>query len=126
MNRLPGGCVVLYPEELRILFQVARIWDIRVRMREAGKDDVQYQVINQLAQAVFAQDADTGTIPRQMTASGQSEYMTVGQVARGAHLAERTVRLHLQQQILPASKSGRHWIIRTTDANTYIAARRRA
>ena len=126
MNRLPGGCVVLYPDELRILFQVAKIWDIRVRMRSAGKDDVQYQVINQLAQAVFAEDAADGTIPRKLTASDEAEYMTVGQVARGAHLAERTVRLHLQQQILPASKSGRNWIIRTTDAHTYIAARRRA
>ncbi|MFZ8758625.1 helix-turn-helix domain-containing protein [Microbacterium sp. HMH0099] len=122
---VPNGGLILSREEVRMLYQVANLKDLRAKLRDSGTGTAAYKLIHELSRATFANSADNGITPRQTTAIRDNGYTTVVQVAHNAGISERTVRLHLQQQILPATKSGRHWIITQDDADTYISARRK-
>jgi hypothetical protein len=120
-----GPVVILTAVEARMLWQAANLDAVRIKYR--GEDNRIYRIVHDIYQVGLLHDADAvnGNEPRQSTASEKTEVTTVGQVARRAGIAERTVRLHISQQILPATKHGREWVITTADADIYIAARRK-
>ncbi|WP_248240270.1 hypothetical protein [Microbacterium kunmingense] len=120
MSRLiPNGAVILTPDDARVLFQIANLGELRSRYRVGNTHA--YQLLTDITLAAFT-PAAPGNEPRQETASEKAGYMTVPQVARAARQAARTVRLACQNGDLPAEKTGGAWIIRTTDAHTYITA----
>ncbi len=121
-----GPVVILTAFEARVLRQEAKLDELRIKHR--GEDSRFYKILHDIYQVSLLDEdvAAPGKQPRQSTANEKTEYTTVPQVARATRLSERTVRHHLQNRILPATKSDRgEWVITTADADTYIAARRK-
>ena len=119
---LPPGAILLTPADARVLYQIARIGELRSRHRVG--DTAAYQLLTDISVCAFS-DAAPGNPARQDPASEEREWWTVQQVARQAGLSTRTVRLDCQRQALPSTKQGSTWTITNTAARTYIAARQR-
>jgi hypothetical protein len=120
---IPAGSMILTPEDARILYQVARIADLRQRHRIG--DTRTYQLLADISVAAFHQPADIGILGRQEPAFDESRPWTVHRVAIAAGLSDRKVRLDCQQGGLPARKEGTTWLIEHAEAETYIARGRR-
>lgn len=115
--------MILTPEDARILYQVARIAELRQRHRVG--DTKTYRLLADISLNAFHQPADSGILGRQEPAFDESRQWTVHRVAVAAGLSDRKVRLDCQQGSLPARKEGRTWLIEHTEAETYIASGRR-
>jgi len=121
--RIPAG-IFLTQEDARILYREARLDELRKKHR-AG-DSVIYRLLHDITVTAFtAPDAAPGNETRQDAASEEREYWTTQQLAKATRQAERTIRLHIQDNIIPATRPGKSWLIRNDDANTYIASRRK-
>lgn len=129
MSRLvPAGSIILTPVDARILYQAAQLGELRSRYRIG--DTRTYELLTEISQAAFAVDAAAaiaadGILPRQSAAKEERGLWTVQEIARAAHLAERTVRLDCKTGELPATKQGNTWAITADEAQTYIERRRR-
>jgi hypothetical protein len=122
---IEGGALILTPEDARLLYQGARIADLRKRHRSG--DTRFYDLLVDISRAAFiAPNAELGIEPRQETASEEHRLWTVEQVARAARLAPRTIRLDCQRRELPATKPAGIWLIEADEAKTYIARRRKS
>lgn len=122
MSAFVKAGIFLSVEEAQILYHGARLRNLMSNRRD---DTALYRVLHDVAVTAFSKPAANGNEQRQLTASEENGYTTVGQVARRAGLSERTVRLHIAQKSLPATKNGREWVIANSEAETYIAARRK-
>lgn len=123
-TEIQPGSRILSPLEARMLYDAARLGELRARHR-VGNTRL-YQLLTELTICAFTEPiAATGNEPRQSKASEERDWWTVQQVARSAGLSNRTVRLDCQRQTLPAEKSGNTWTITRTAATTYINARTR-
>ncbi len=124
MSRLiPEGSIVLTPADARILYQAAKIGELRSRYRIG--DTKTYELLTEISIVAFHAPASTGNLERQETASEESDYWTVQRTARASGLSIRTVRLDCQRGDVPASKQGNSWLIPAHEARTYIQRRRR-
>lgn len=125
-SRIETASLVLSAREVRFLVQITDLNSIRNRMRARGQDDAGYRLVHEICRAAYElPDAESGTIARQVPAPEERETWTVRQVASAARLADRTVRLHCEEHLLPAAKVGGSWIISSREAKTYIESRRR-
>ncbi|MEV7757885.1 helix-turn-helix domain-containing protein [Microbacterium sp. NPDC089180] len=122
MSAFVKSGIFLSVEEAQILYQGAQFRNLMSNRRD---DTALYRILHAVALTAFSKPAADGSERRQLTASDEYGYTTVGQVARRAGISERTVRLHIAQQSLPATKNGREWVIATSEAETYIAAHRK-
>ncbi len=124
MTRLiSAGSIILSPADARMLYQAAKLGELRSRYRVG--DTRIYELLTEISQAAFTVDADVGILPRQSAAKDHAEYWTVQQIAKAAGLKDRTVRLDCQNGELPATKQGTTWIVTTAEAEIYIERRRR-
>lgn len=123
-TRIEHGSIVLTPTDARMLYQVARIGELRSRHRVGNT--ALYTLLTDISACAFtASVADSGIPPRQETASEERELWTVQQLARAAGLSTRTIRLDCQRGNLAAEKQGNTWLINNSAAHPYITARRR-
>lgn len=122
-HRIEPGSIVLTPTDARMLYQAARIAELRSRNRIG--DTPLYRLLTDISLCAFAvPGAAPGILPRQDAASEERETWTVKEVARATGRSERAVRLDCHHNDLPATKQGNTWIITADDAKTYIASRR--
>lgn len=123
MSYLPSEpVIILTATEARILWQAARLNDLRLKHRSG--DDRLYALLAKVYQVGLLQIRTTGpgNEPRQNTATEERRAWTVRQLANATGRAERTVRLDIEKKALPATKQGGTYIINSTEAATYIAA----
>lgn len=116
--------IVLTASDARILWQAARLNELRLKNRTLN-NRLYALLLNIYRVGLAGPNAAPGNEPRQSVASEEREYWTVRQVARGVELAERTVRLDIERNELPATKPAGSWLIPAADAKTYIARRRK-
>lgn len=122
-RHLPAG-LFLTQEDARILYQAARIGELRKRYRVG--DNAIYRLLHDITITAFSSpDAAPGNETRQEAASEEREYWTTQQLAKATGQAERTIRLHIQDKTIPAMRPGKSWLIHKDDATTYIASRRK-
>ncbi|WJL95880.1 hypothetical protein QSU92_01240 [Microbacterium sp. ET2] len=118
-----GPSILLTQEDARILYRAANLGDLRTRYRVGNKTI--YDLLTDITVlALSTPDAARGNEQRQPAASEEREYWTTQQVATAARQAERTVRLACQRQEIPAEKPAGTWLIRNSDARTYINTHR--
>lgn len=119
---IPQGSILLTPRDARMLYQAARIGELRTRNRIG--DSALYKLLTDLSMCAFTTPADNGNLTRQDAASEDREMWTVAQLARTTGRAARTIRLDIENNALPAHKQGNTWVITKQNAHTYIASRR--
>ena len=115
---LPQGAIVLTPHDCQMLYQAARLGEVRTRHRVGAP--ALYELLTDITVAAFNADAAPGTEPRHETASEEREWWTVQQLARAAGLSARKIRLDAQAGRIPATKQAGGWLIASRDAGTYI------
>lgn len=120
---LPQGAIVLTPHDCQMLYQAARLGEVRTRHRVGAS--ALYELLTDITLAAFNADAASGTEPRHETATEEREWWTVQQLARATGLSTRKVRLDAQQGRVPADKHSGTWLIDKQNATTYIAAFKR-
>ncbi|GGH44968.1 hypothetical protein [Microbacterium album] len=116
MRILPAGALILSPDDARMLYQAARIKELRSRYRVG--DSAIYDLLRAITICAFS--TAPGNEPRQETASEERSHWTVNQIAQATRRAPRTVRLDIERKTLPAVKHGNTWVITNDDAKTYI------
>lgn len=123
-RKVEGGSIILTPTDARMLYQAARIGDLRSRFRVG--DTALFRLLTDIATCAFTITPNTvpGNMTRQSTASEDRETWTVNRLATATGRAPRTVRLDIQRQALPAKKLTNSWLITPTDAATYIRSHR--
>lgn len=124
MIEVPAGSILLSPADVRLLYEVCRIRDLRTRYRIG--DSKAYALLNAITVARFGTVADNGVLPRQSAATEDRGTWTVREIAQASGRSERAVRMDCQAGQLTSTKAGRTWIIPTTAATTYIESRKRA
>jgi hypothetical protein len=122
-RKIPPGSIVLTPADARLLYQAAKLGELRTRYRIG--DTKTYELLTDISRAAFEVDAEVGNLPRQSAANDERGTWTVQQIAAAAGLSERTVRLDCANGELPAIKQGTTWTVTTAEAQTYIDRRRR-
>jgi hypothetical protein len=124
-QRIEPGSIVLTPAEAWLLYQAARLGEVRTRYR-VGENRT-YQLLTEISICAFSSPvAADGNEPRQTTASEERGMWTVNQIAQATGRAPRTIRHDIETQLLPATKTGNTWAISNRDARTYIEGRTRA
>ncbi|MCR2784071.1 MULTISPECIES: helix-turn-helix domain-containing protein [unclassified Microbacterium] len=127
MTYLPDEpVIILTASDARILWQAARLNELRLKHRTGGNNRLYSLLVNvyRVGLAV-SPDAAPGNETRQEAASEEREYWTTQQLAKATGQAERTIRLHIQDKTIPATKPGKSWLIHKDDATTYIASGRK-
>lgn len=103
-----------------MLWQNAQLNELRLRHRSGNTKlydllvDVYKLSLQRSINAIHGNEA------RQNAASEEREYWTVRQLATATGRAERTIRLDIASNTLPATKSANAWLITNTAARTYI------
>lgn len=121
---LPAGAIVLSSRDARVLYQVARLGELRTRYRVG--DTAVYELLTEISKCAFAADiAESGILPRQSAATEERSSWTVQQLAQATGLSPRTVRFDCERGVLPATKKGPQWLIDRAEAETYVTARKR-
>lgn len=125
MTRRVENAVILTGSDCALLYEAARLRDLRVKAR--GASDRLYALLTDITAATFAHQASAkGTKPQVSTETSESrraEIVTVEAVARQAGITPRAVRNHIEAGLLDAQKINRVWIIPTNAAKQYIAGR---
>ena len=113
--------IVLTAGDARMLWQAARLNELRLKHRSG--DSHLYQLLVQIYEVGLLElrTAGAGNEPRQSAASEERSHWTVKQLAKATGRAERTVRLDIESNTLPATKAGGAWIVPAEEALTYIA-----
>lgn len=120
---ITAGSVVLSPADARMLYQAARLGELRSRYRVG--DSRMYDLLTELSLAAFLVPAAQGSEPRQDAASEERRQWTTRRLARASGRSERSVRLDCQTGVVPASKVGSSWLVDESAAHTYIDTRRK-
>ena len=123
VRAIPAGSVILTPAEARMLYQAARIGELRRRHRVGSS--ALYDLLTDISVAAFTEDAARGNEPRQSAASEERGTWTVRHLASYTGRAPRTIRLDIETGALPATKNGNLWTIGLEDAKAYISIRRK-
>lgn len=123
-SRVEPGSIILTPQDARMLYQAARIGELRKRHRVGNT--ALYQLLTDISVCAFTgPPTEPGNHPRQNTASEERETWTVNQLARATGLSQRAIRLDCQHNVLPATRHGHAWSVAADDATVYIKNRRR-
>lgn len=121
---IPAGAVVLSPADAQMLYQAARMWELRCKYRTANPR--LFEVLTTIAKAatITPDNAAPGNSPRQNAASEKTGYSTK-ELATITGLAERTIRLACHKGELEGAtcENGR-WRIPAPAAQTFITTRR--
>lgn len=128
MTRRVENAVILTGADAALLYSAANLRALRVAAR--GKSERLYSLLNDITQTALAHVGSAeGTKPTETTEpdeSGDTEVMTVNQIARRARITPRAVRNHIRDGLLAATQKGRIWIIQPEAAEQYIAGRETA
>lgn len=128
MTRRVKNAVILTGSDCALLYETARLRDLRVKAR--GTSDRLYALLTDITAAAFDhQTSVEGTKPQINAETGDArstEIVTVEAVARRAGITPRAVRNHIEAGLLEAHKINRVWIIPTSAAEQYIAGRNAA
>lgn len=125
MSHVPSEpVVILTASDARMLWQAAKLNDLRVKHRGDAR---LYEVLVSIYRVGLLEIAERGNETRQDAAKEDRETWTTQQVAREAGVAARTVRLDCEQGTLPATqpRPGGPWLITTDAAATYINRRKK-
>lgn len=123
-TRLQQPGLLLTNEECRMLYQATNLGDVRNRRR--GEDSVLYRLLHEITVAAFtAPDTKPGIETRQDVASEERSQWTVKRLTTATGRAGRTIRLDIEENRLPASKTAGTWLIQAADATTYINSHRK-
>lgn len=116
--------VILSVADARILWQAAKLGDLRVKHRG---DPRLYDVLLNIYKGTLLEDSVRGNDPRQNTETDDREYWTTEQVAKAAGVSARTVRNHCADETLPAIHAHENgpWLIHNDEALTYIERKRK-
>lgn len=114
-----GPVVILTVADSRILWQGARLNDLRVKHRG---DPRLYDVLLNIYKGTLLEDSVNGSDPRQIAETGESDYWNTKQLAKAAGVSERTIRNHCADKTLPAIHAHQNgpWLIPHDEAITYI------
>jgi len=122
--------VILTAEDAALLYSAANLRSLRISAR--GKSERLYQLLTNITHVAFsaantssANGTTRGTVA-EPDESGNTEIVTVEQVARRAHITPRAVRNHIGLGLLDAQKVNRAWVITSQAADQYINGRRAA
>lgn len=128
MTRRVENALLLSGADCALLYQAARLRDLRVQAR--GSSERLYGLLTDITTAAFAHaDSLRGTRATEQTEPDDAEstgIVTVANIARRAGLTPRAVRNHIGRGLLHAEQQGRTWIITTEAAEQYIAGRKTA
>lgn len=127
MTRRVENAVILTGADCALLYEAARLRDLRVKAR--GSSDRLYALLTDITQAAFVHASADGTKPQEVTENDEArstEIVTVEAIARQAGLTPRAVRNHIEAGLLDATKVNRSWVITTHAAEQYIAGRKAA
>ncbi len=119
-RQIEPGSIVLSQTDVRILYQVAHIRELRQRHR-SGSTRI-YELLTDITVAAFRDVADPGNEPRQPAATEEREWWTTEQLARSSRRAARTIRHDIATGALPATKTPGGWFIRAEHAHNYLDA----
>lgn len=122
-RQIESGSIVLSRTDVRVLFQVANIAELRRRHRSGNS--MVYDLLTDITVAAYSDVAESGNEPRQSAASEEREWWTTEQLARTVGRATRTIRHDITIGALPATKTTSGWIIGGEHAQTYLDAHRR-
>lgn len=119
-----GPVVILSVADARILWQAARLNDLRVKHRG---DPRLYDVLLNIYKGTLLDDSGRGNDPRQNAETDDRDYWNTKDVAKAAEVSERTVRNHCADGTLPAIHAHENgpWLIPTEEAMTYIERKRK-
>ncbi len=120
-QRIEPGSLVLTPQDARMLYQAARLGELRTRNRVGNT--ALYALLTELTICAFT--AEPGIEPRHHAESEEREWWSVKQLARATGQSERTIRLHIEKGDLPATKTGSTWAVTSSTARTYIQGKRK-
>lgn len=114
---IPAGSIILTPADARVLYQVARLDELRARYRVGSPAAA--ELLTAITRCAFT-NADAGNLPRHPTASEDRDRWTVRRLAATTGRAPRTIRLDCETGTLPATKTAGAWTITAPDARTYL------
>ena len=122
-TRIDRPALLLDGEDAAILWQVARLNDVRLKAR--GRDENAYRVLLAVHEAAMSWRASVeGKNAVQSAETRQSsKWVTPGDLAQKLGVSSRTVRNDIAAGLLPAHKVNRLWVVTLSDARTYLAAR---
>ncbi|MFV9424932.1 helix-turn-helix domain-containing protein [Microbacterium sp. S1037] len=114
-----GPVVILTPKDARMLWQIAKLNELRIKHRS---DPYVYDVLHTIYKGTLLEPAERGNETRQTAATEERDYWTTRQVAKAAGVSERTVRSHCADKTLPAehTRNNGPWLIPKDQALTYI------
>lgn len=122
---IESGVLILTAEDARMLYQGARIGELRNRNRVGST--AFYSLLVDISRAAFSSPvAASGIEQRQDAASEEAGMWTVQRLAKATGLAERTIRNWCLTGDIPATKAGRTWLIQGESAETFVARRKAA
>jgi hypothetical protein len=114
--------VILTASEARILWQAARLNELRLRHRTG--DSRLYDLLRKFYRVGLLElrPAGSGNEPRQDAAKKERAFWTTQRLGKAARRATRTITDDINLGALPAERMGHGWMIADRDAQTYIAA----
>ena len=115
--------IILDGRSAAILWQAAHLDDLRVQAR--GRNDELYHVLLEVYQAALHWRTSLDGIQQEKAeeTGERSRWTTPQALARKLGVTPRTIRNDIGRRLLPAVKQGRVWVIESSEAETYIAAR---
>lgn len=126
-RRVDGAACILTAEDAAILWQAAKLDDVRIRFRDDKRIHTVLADIWVTALSLHT-NADSGNNNPVKTAIREhvsKEVVTVTDIAKHSGIPARTIRSHIKRELLPATQVGREWTITSRDAKAYIAGQKR-
>ncbi|MFK4789854.1 helix-turn-helix domain-containing protein [Microbacterium sp. ZW T5_56] len=128
MTRRIANAVILDGPAAAMLSQAANLDQLRINAR--GKSERLYQLLMdiQLTRMAYL-STSAGQSPEETPETRKPEiagYVTTKTLAKRAGVDPHTIRNHINSNLLQAQKHDRAWLIRTEDAEQYLAGRRPA
>lgn len=116
------AAVVLSRADCALLYEAARLRELRVRARGSGR---LYTLLTDITITAFAHaSSGEGNLKAEREEPGESgDMLTVTRVAARAGITPRAVRNHIAAGLLRAEKTGQMWVVQAATAEQYIAGR---
>lgn len=125
MTRLIENAVILTAREAAMLWQAARLSDLRVRART--NPSLYALLVDIYRAALTSKPSTTGTkqpVKREIPETDSSGFLTVTEVAKKVGVTPRTVRNDIHKELINAHRVGREWVFTLDAADAYIASRK--